>query len=195
MNLRLLLLRERVILVPGEVISCPPGTPLYHHLLSNMTLTPDFPGVFWWAPDAEQRDLPAVYCQVELQNSILWIRARQPASCFTAGVTETEASGTLLPFRREEDKELSLRITDLLKEIKDMSPSEARGHSHFPWFPGLEFMTLSPSLRLELLSCSSVTDMQERLLPELKRAVATLHATEHLMEVLRGEAYLRPDAT
>lgn len=192
-NARLLLLREWEILVPGEIITGLPGTQLYSLLRSHMAMSQDVQYVFWWARDAERREMPAVYCRVDTEDQHLRIQALQPALCYPAAADDTEGSGTLLPFRMEEDKELQLRITDLLKDIRDMSPPEAKGKTLFPWFPGLESLTLNQALRLELLRCSSLVDMQERLLPELKRAVETLHATEHLLEVLRGDTYLRPD--
>jgi hypothetical protein len=194
MNHCLVLLRGEEILIPEECTVFGRWNRGYQEIMARMRHEGVTVHAWWWAHEAEKRGLPAMYCEVTEEGEMLFIKALQPAQCFPLASETTDVPGTLLPFRREIDKELFLRITDLMNDIEELGVPEATRAAYFPDYPGLDVLELSDEMRLELICCTSLADIHERLLPMLKQEVDTLHATEHLLGLLRGDAYLRPDA-
>jgi hypothetical protein len=196
MNHRLLLLREERIMIPGECVPFGHWEERFGELKESAAREGRNLRIWWWAHEAEKRGLPALYCEAWYYEGYdhMFIKALQPAHCFPEEGRGNDIPGILLPYRKEPDKELYLRITDLLKEISEFGLPEMSSGSYYPEYDGLEGLDIPEELRLELIQCASLAEIHERLLPLLKQEVDALHSTEYLLGLLRGDMYLRPDA-
>lgn len=196
MNHCLVLLREEMMLIPEECIPYGHWEERFGELKELAACEGGNLRVWWWAHEAEKRGHPALYCEAWYDEGYdhMFIKALQPAHCFPEEADGNKVPGFLLPYRKEPDKELFLRITDLLKEISEFGLPEVGSATYFPEYPGLEGVDIPNELRLELIRCASLAEIHERLLPLLKQEVDALHSTEYLLGLLRGDMYLRPDA-
>jgi len=184
------------ILIPEECVTCRPWDEAYKELRQYLIKEGGRSWIWWWAHEARNRELPAMLCNARAEDEFLLIKALQPADCFPDAAEGNRIPGMSRPFPRELDKEMYLRLTDLLHEIKELAQPEALGSSHYPDsdYSGLEMVEIPDDIRLELIQSESLANFHERLIPLLKQEVERLHNTEYLIGLLRGDVYLRPDA-
>jgi len=88
-----------------------------------------------------------------------------------------------IPFQREEDKELSLRIHDLCAELRAFRGMNDHESAHRPsgWSELCNLCVLNPHDITELLQANSYASRQASILIALRDAVAHAHETLNLI--------------